>query len=69
MKVRISHVVTVNISERLAINHWYGLEGKATHNTVKDFLEEDHSLDEALAKFYRDESERYAKLAGDDASE
>lgn len=65
MRVKISYTVTVSTEERAAINHHFGLEGLATHETVRDFFKNDFDLEEAQKKFFASEAERYAKLAGE----
>ena len=69
MKVKVTVVYTVNDDEREAINHHFGLKGKATHSTVHDFFRDDFDLTEAMKNWYQTEAKRYAKLAGVDASE
>ena len=69
MKVTIKYTVTVTDDERFAINHHFGLDGKATHETVRDFFKNDFDLDAAMKKWYAGQAEKYAKLASEDASE
>ena len=65
MKVKIEYVVTVDDDERRAINHHFGLDGKASHETVRDFYRNDLDLEAALKRYYAAQAEKYAELAGD----
>ena len=66
MKVRITKTVTVSDDERHAINHWYGMEGKANHETVRDYVEKfGDDFTQARLKYFKAKVKEYQDKAGE----
>ena len=67
MKVKISYTVVVSEDDRAAINHHFGLDGLATHETVRDFFKNDFDVVEARAKYFKAMAEKFAARAEDES--
>ncbi len=63
MKVKISYTVEVSEDDRAAINHHFGLEGLATHETVRDYYRNDFDLAESRKAYFKARAKAFAELA------
>jgi hypothetical protein len=64
MKVKVTKTYIVSDDERLAIAHHYGLEGKANHETVRDYINQfGDDFTETAKKYYRAMADLFAEKA------
>lgn len=63
MKVKISYTVEVSEDDRAAINHHFGLDGLASHETIRDYFRNDFDLAKSRAAYFKAQSEKFAERA------